>query len=114
MKTMIRIFLPALATLFFIGCTTTQPNWDTRVGVTTYNEAVKELGPPSRQSKTADGQTVAEWISLYYPASNTGLDSDFQYHSAAFDFGPTSTTWHKSILRLTFNTNEVLSAWSND
>lgn len=114
MKIIPRFLLPALGAGLFLGCASTQVNWDARVGQLTYDQAVSELGPPARQSRTADGKTVGEWISRYYPASATGLDSDFRYHSAAFDSGPASTDWRESKLRLTFNTNNVLSAWSKD
>lgn len=113
MKTNARILLPALATAIFIGCATTQVNWDARVGQFSYLQAVTELGPPTKQTQTADGQTEAEWISRYPPAS-AGMDNDFRYHSASFGPASSAAGWHESKLRLTFNTNSLLSDWSKD
>src|SRR5688572_3810181 len=47
----------------FLGCSTTKSvDWSSRVGSFTYDQAILELGPPDKQAKLNDGQTVAEWI----------------------------------------------------
>ena len=45
------------------GCATRQKErWNQRIGQYTYDEAVKEMGPPERKETTSDGILVAEWI----------------------------------------------------
>jgi len=65
------------AALFIAGCATHRVDWDTRVGVYTYNQAVVELGPPDKQAKLTDGQTVAEWISRYSSGGSVGVGTGF-------------------------------------
>jgi hypothetical protein len=113
MKTKARFFLPVLAVLVFIGCTTLPTNWDSQVGQLSYFEAVKELGPPDKESKNADGQTVVEWVSRY-PVATPAMDNDFQYHAASFGPDTSPTGWRESKLRLTFSTNNLLTEWSKD
>jgi hypothetical protein len=113
MKLNARIFLPALAALVFAGCATATTHWDSQVGQLTYPQAVEELGPPAKESQTADGRMVAEWISRH-PAGPVGLDNDFRYTSAAFGTSPTPANWRESKLCLTFDTNSILTGWSKD
>ncbi len=56
-------WLVLVATLFAGACAT-QPrtDWAKRVGVFTYDEAVKEYGPPDKKEITSDGVTVADWV----------------------------------------------------
>ena len=49
--------------VFIVGCKSPPPvDWNSRVGVYTYDQAVIELGPPDKKAKLDDGKTVAEWI----------------------------------------------------
>lgn len=55
--------LVLLALLLSPGCATRSgSNWTDRVGVYTYDEAVRELGPPDKKEATSDGILVAEWV----------------------------------------------------
>ena len=113
MKTNLRFFLPVLALLVFIGCTTTPVNWDSQVGQLSYLQALKELGPPSKESKNDQGQTEAVWVSRY-PVATPGMDNDFRYHAASFGPDVSPTGWRESKLHLTFSTNSLLTDWSKD
>jgi hypothetical protein len=44
------------------GCTTTKIDWNSRIGKTSYDELVVEIGPPDRQASLQDGTIVAEWM----------------------------------------------------
>ena len=45
------------------GCASTpKVDWDSRVGIFTYDQVVAEMGPPDKSSKLSDGSTVAEWF----------------------------------------------------
>src|SRR5580700_4683860 len=54
------IAIAAIA-LIFTGCVT-PINWQARVGIYTYDEAIMDYGPPGRAAKLSDGSTVAEWM----------------------------------------------------
>ena len=55
-----------LAVAFIAGCRTTPPvDWNSRVGIYTYNQAVAEFGSPDKQTKLSDGKTVDQWITLH-------------------------------------------------
>jgi len=99
------------------GCATTHVDWNARVGTFTYDQAVTELGPPDKTAKLTDGQTVDEWISRHQSGGvSTGIGTGFFNGSSAMGLGVSSGTpnYHESRLRLTFTTNNVLSAWSKD
>lgn len=46
------------------GCASGQSkaDWQKRVGQMTYEEAVKEFGPPDKKELLSDGSTVVEWL----------------------------------------------------
>ena len=50
-----------LAVLAWTGCATEKVDWKGRVGTYTYDQAVKEYGPPDRREKLTDGSIVADW-----------------------------------------------------
>lgn len=113
MKTPLPFAASLLAALFLIGCATGQMNWDTEVGHLTYDQAVDKFGPPDQKIKSANGQTVAEWISRF-PVASTGINNDFRYRSASFGSDMAGPGTYESKLRLTFDTNNVLATWSKE
>jgi hypothetical protein len=45
------------------GCaTTSRTDWPARIGQYSYDDSVKEYGPPLRKESTTDGTVVAEWL----------------------------------------------------
>ncbi len=58
-----RLGLGCLAALVLLlaGCAS-RVDWAGRVGTYTYDDAVKEWGPPDKSAVTSDGTTVAEWL----------------------------------------------------
>jgi len=105
-----------LAGAFFTGCETAPPiNWDSRVGNYTYDQAVKDFGPPDRQTKLSDGQTVAKWITRTYNTGGSYNVGMGYYGNAGYGagqkFGPGSPD---SVFQLTFNTDGKLAAWSKN
>ena len=100
--------------LLITGCATYQAAWDKRVGVFTYDQAVTELGPPDKQAKLSDGQTVAEWVSRYNTGGSIGAGTSFYSSPASFGVMQATPVYRESQLRLTFTTNNVLSAWSKN
>jgi len=99
--------------LFVAGCTTYQTSWDHRVGVYTYDQAVREFGPPDKQAKLTDGQNEAEWISRYNTGT-VGIGTGFFSGPAGGGVMASSPAYRESKLILTFGTNNVLSAWTRN
>jgi hypothetical protein len=98
--------------IFLVGCATNRVNWDARIGAYTYDQAVVELGPPDKQAKLTDNQTVAEWISRYATGGSVGVGTGF--YSGGIGGGVIQTTpiYRESKLCLIFSTNHILTAWS--
>ncbi|MBL9174682.1 MAG: hypothetical protein JNL10_14185 [Verrucomicrobiales bacterium] len=58
------------------GCAGRGPDWKSRIGTMTYDEALLELGPPSNVASLTDGTRVAEWLqysSRVYSTPGAGL-----------------------------------------
>jgi hypothetical protein len=106
----------ALAACFITGCQTTRPiDWNSRVGIYTFDQAVTELGPPDKQAKLSDGKTVAEWITHRNGGSSFSVGTGFYGGNTGFGVGQTvGTGYSDRVLKLTFSTNNVLSAWSKN
>lgn len=116
MNRMFRSVLVALAVFALAGCAT-PINWQARVGVYTYNQAVMDYGPPFSYTRLSDGSTVVEWLTergevvvtpgpyFYGPA----------YYGRGF-YGPgwggySSTYFPARFLRLQFGADGKLKAW---
>lgn len=58
-----RLLLPflALSLACLTGCAT-KIDWSGRVGTYSYDDAVRELGPPDKHAELTDGTVVADWI----------------------------------------------------
>lgn len=105
-----------VAALFIAGCATHSLDWNARVGVFTFDQAVAELGPPDKQAKLTDGTTVAEWISRYSTGGSVGVGVGTGFYRGPAGVGVMQSTpvYRESKLRLTFGTNNVLTAWSRN
>jgi hypothetical protein len=51
----------ALAVVW-IGCVSNKIDWNSRIGVYNFDQAVVELGPPDKSATLSDGTVVAEWM----------------------------------------------------
>ena len=109
----LRFFLCASITLLLAGCATHRIDWNSRIGNYTYDEAITEFGPPDKQATMSSGLRVAEWISRYYSGGSTVVGAGmYGYPGAVGVVQTTPPSYYESRLRLTFNTNNVLTAWS--
>lgn len=94
------------------GCATAHVDWNARIGHYTYDDAVRELGLPDRHGKLSTGQLVAEWISRYPVAGTTYVSPGIYGYGPGGGFITTTPpAYYESKLQLTFETNNVLSAW---
>jgi len=57
-----RLGLLLLAGLWLTGCATTKVDWNARIGVFTYDQAILDLGPPDKSAQTSEGVLVADWL----------------------------------------------------
>ena len=104
-----------LAIAFLAGCKTTPSvNWDSRVGVYTYNQAVADMGPPDKQSKRDNGDTTYQWITLHggtgSPAAGTYLGGSGQMGGSQ----PFVQTYKDHVLELTFGPDGKLVTWAKN
>jgi hypothetical protein len=116
MKTMkinfgLKVFLFAATAILFAGCATHRVDWNARVGAYTFDQAVVELGPPDKQAKLSNGQTVAEWVTRYSNGGSVVVSTGFYGRPGGVGFIESSPNYYERKLRLTFGTNNVLSAW---
>ena len=95
------------------GCATQGADWNARVGHYTYNQAVAEFGPPSKQTKWENGQLVADWVTPVYNGSTATVGEDFNGNpDMAVGVIPMGNPPNsESTMQLTF-TNNVLESWS--
>ena len=104
----------AALVLLCASCVTHRVDWNARLGGFNYDQAVIELGPPDKQAKLSDGRTIAEWVSRYDTGSTVVVSGGYNRYPGGFGVVQTSPHIYESKLRLTFSTNNVLTAWSKD
>jgi len=106
----------SLAAAFLSGCITTPPvDWDSRVGHYTYSQAVAELGPPSRSARLSDGKIEYKWF--IHPYGSTSYNAGLSPYNINNNLGPSPVigpSFDNRILKLTFDTNGTLTAWSKN
>jgi len=108
-----RCLLGILLLGLWAGCASTpKVDWDTRVGNYTYDDAVKELGPPDRFAQTGDGTTVAEWFLKHSPSFSFGFGSgSFGPHGGVGMSQGVTTGGAAQYLRLRFDAESKLAGW---
>ncbi len=87
-------------------------DWDSRVGHYTYDQALADLGSPSRQMRLSDGNMVYKWSAQ--PKVGNNLNTGMSYYGSTGFTGPqpVGPGGNDRMLQLTFDTNGVLTAWS--
>ena len=104
-----------LAVLIIInfGCASTpKPDWNQRIGNYTFDDAVRELGPPFSSARLQDGTTVGEWFLKYGSQMSFGVGVGSYGSGGAVGVGHTVTTPPKGhYLRLTFGPDGKLQNW---
>ncbi len=107
-----------LVAALFAGCKSTPPvDWSSRVGTYTFDQAVTDLGPPDKQAKLTDGQTIAEWITHRSNGGGLSIGTGFFSGGGGSGMGvgvgqSVGSGSKDKTLKLTFGTNNVLAAWS--
>lgn len=111
----------AASLLLAAGCASSRVDWDDQVGRLTFDQAVRQLGPPDRSASLTDGGQIAEWLTRRgqpgTPAFTARSGGSARYDRGR---GAPTTTWVPATaptpnryLRLTFGADSRLAAWEN-
>jgi hypothetical protein len=100
------------------GCVSTRIDWESRVGMYTYDQAVLELGPPDRSETLSDGTRVAEWLTrrgtaggyadVYYGAPRPYPYRRGYYYPPLYYYDPPTPAY---FIRLVFGVDGRLQDW---
>ena len=111
-----RILSCLLAAFLFSGCATYQIDWNSRIGVYTYDQAVVELGPPDKSAKLTDGTTVTEFLT--HRGYSRGSAEFIYGYGHPYYYYPSPVYHHyydppapDYYIRLTFTPEGKLQSW---
>lgn len=95
------------------GCASKpRPDWDQRIANFTFDDAVRELGPPVASTPLKDGSTVAEWFLKHGSQVSFGFGTGFYGPGGGVSVGQTVTPPAAGhYLRLTFGPDGQLQHW---
>ena len=93
-----------LALALFTGCQTHKIDWASRVGTYTFDDAVKEMGPPDKTATLTDGTQVCEW--LVYRGSDGAVFISPSYFGTVVG---STTSSPDAFIRLTFDPEKKLT-----
>lgn len=93
-----------LALGLLTGCQTNKIDWTARIGTYTFDDAVKELGPPDKAATLTDGTQVCEWLTYRGSEGGTVITSGYYGFQAS-----TLASSPDAYLRLTFNPEKKLT-----
>jgi hypothetical protein len=108
------VILPMLlaAIGFLTSCASTpKVDWTARMGEYTFDQAVAELGPPTKQAPLSDGKTVAEWVTRSPQSSSFGVGVGGYGGYGGMGMGSSFGGYRERILRLTFGADGKLENW---
>jgi hypothetical protein len=112
MVRMVRVTFIALALFVLAGCAT-PINWQARVGVYTFDQAVTDYGPPMASATLSDHTRVCDWMTERGAVMVS--PGPYPYYGRGY-WGPgygaySATTFPARFLRLTFAPDGKLKAW---
>jgi len=94
--------------LLLTGCASTKALWDGRIGRYSFDQAVRDLGPPDKSATLADGTRVAEWLTARGHLGRSVVGPTGYYPGATVWFEPGAPD---AFLRLTFGPDALLREW---
>ena len=105
-----------VAALLLLGCSTPAINWDERVGVYTWDDAITELGEPTRVTDEEGGVKTAEWVTQRTsPSPTSGPDPVPYFRGETTD--PEQSPGRSApplVLRLSFSPDGKLFSWERN
>jgi hypothetical protein len=91
-----------------------KPDWNQRIGHYTFDDAVREMGPPFSSATLQAGGIVAEWFLKPGPQFSFGLGSGYAGGSSAVGVSQAVTIPTPGhYLRLVFGPDSQLQHWEN-
>jgi hypothetical protein len=116
LKALILALSAILAITVATGCASTRIDWNTRIGIYTFDDAIRELGPPDKSAQLTDGSTVADWV------TSRGTRMSTAYVGGWYPYGPygwggpnyvfVEPPGPDRVLRLTFDPQGRLASWT--
>ena len=102
-----KLLFLSLLVLLISGCKAkTGQNWDQSVGEATYDDIVRQLGPPERETTLSDGARVGDWFLRRGPTTST-----FQsFPNTLMTMGHLHE-FPDSLLRFSFDKDGVMREW---
>ncbi len=106
--------LIALFSIALTGCSSKPKaaDWNQRIGQYSFDDAVREMGPPFSSTTLQDGGTLAEWFLKPGPQLSFGLGTGMAgSHSAVGVSQGVAIPTPGHYLRLTFGPDHQLQRW---
>jgi hypothetical protein len=114
-RTLLRAALAALVVAIASGCASSRIDWNTRIGTYTFDDAVRELGPPDKSAQLTDRSTVADWVTSRGSRLSTAYVGGWHPYGPYGWGGPSyvflDPPGPDRILRLTFDPQGRLASW---
>ncbi len=110
-------FLIAVLLLGAAGCATPKVDWNGRVGTYSFDDAIRELGPPNKSAKLSDESVVADWLTSRGMRTATaygfgvGGYGRYGYGYAGPQMVVMDPAMPDRYLRLTFDSDGKLASW---
>jgi hypothetical protein len=98
--------------LLLAGCAA-RPDWTGRVGTYSFDDAVREFGPPDKTATLTDGSSVSEWLLSRGRLNEIGLPSVRGFGPYAGFYPRVATDFYQTPdrdLRLTFGVDKKLQS----
>ncbi|HTH46957.1 MAG TPA: hypothetical protein VMB21_05560 [Candidatus Limnocylindria bacterium] len=104
------LLLGCLGLMWLLNGCVHQIDWPSRIGTYTYDDSVRELGPPDKKETLSDGTLVAEWLvsrgendAYYRPAY------PLRRHELVWTVEANTMSSPDSFVRLTFSPDRKLT-----
>lgn len=97
-----------------VGCATRKIDWESRIGTFTYDDAIRELGPPDKSADLSDGTRVADWTTMRGMRTASTFGGWYPYGPHGYlgpNFIVVDPPAPDRILRLTFDSQGKLASW---
>lgn len=107
MKNRIGFLAVIIVAVTMIGCATkSKIDWDARIGKVTYDDVVREMGPPDKETSLSDGSRVGDWFLRRGPVSTT-----FQTFPSGWTTQGITHQFPDRLIRLSFGRDGRLTEW---
>jgi hypothetical protein len=107
-KSILILATSMLAALLLGGCQTERnAHWDAKIGKASFDDVVREMGPPERETKLSDGSRVGDW---FQKRGGSWFTTTQTYPGGLTTYGQ-ALEFPDRLIRLTFDGTGVLQGW---